>query len=158
MAGILASLFDGWAANRQRKEMEVFVVSLQAMARPELGMLVAAATDIKNGMREHGYNLDDPFMLTATDPGITYEFSSRCVRLQREDRLAEVAALMVWVHTLRAASRPELRGLGRSMWAELGRGFPFVEIAAEDIHAMFGKWPEVTGADIYPIGLEPEPL
>ena len=64
---------------------------------------------------------------------------------------------MVWVHTLRALDRPELRSLGRSMWRELARGFPYVEEVAGDAYGIFGMHFETRGFGKFPTGLTPEP-
>ncbi len=149
-------LFDSWAAGRQRKEMDLYLTVLSAMPGSELGMLLASATDLKNEMVRNGVaDVSAPYILTEKMPLITFEFSKRVIRLQKKRRFEDAAALMVWVHTLRAASRPELRGLGRNMWGELERGFPFVLSAAEGVYDLMGVQFNVDGFDEFPIGLEP---
>jgi hypothetical protein len=44
------------------------------------------------------------------------------LRSKAEERFAEATAAMVWVHSLRALSFPEIRYLGREMWQQLERG------------------------------------
>jgi hypothetical protein len=43
---------------------------------------------------------------------------------------------MVWLHTLRCLTTPELRDLGRQMWQELERGFPHTPEALARIEAV----------------------
>jgi hypothetical protein len=43
-------------------------------------------------------------------------------RYQAEKRYEEATGAMVWLHSLRALSTPEVRRLGREMWRQLHRG------------------------------------
>jgi len=91
---------------------------------------VACATDWRHKLHDEGCDLLDPSICLAKDPMITFRLSNAIGKLQRSGNPQLAAGLMVWVHTLRAMTRPELRTLGRAMWRELERGFPHVEEAA----------------------------
>ena len=157
MAGWLSRMFDRWAGNRQAQEMSDFVKSLRAMDADEIGMVVALATDQRNALESAGYRVSDPIIYNNQEPLFTFHMTRRVQRLQKENRLQEAAALMVWVHTMRAGSRAELRGLGREMWEQLARGFPYVEDQTNALEMLTGARPDVSEACKFPIGLAPEP-
>jgi hypothetical protein len=73
----------------------------------------------------HSVLLPDQFLHVTTDPRqaiAQLAVSDLVRRYRREGRLAEAAGAMVWLHSLRALSTPDLRLLGRQMWRELQRG------------------------------------
>ena len=69
---------------------------------------------------------------------------------------------MVWLHTLRSLSAPELRFLGRQMWQQLERGQEYVLEAMAQIEAVTGNQPPLGSLvacafiprDLDPAGLE----
>lgn len=65
---------------------------------------------------------------------------------------------MVWLHTFRSAARLELRSLGREMWKELERGFPYIEESAMLFWELTGRKLDIDGATSFPIGLTPDPI
>lgn len=156
--GWLSRVFDRWAGNKQAHEIDNFIKSLRAMDADEVGMVVALATDQRNALESAGHKVSDPVIYNDQEPMFTFHMTRRVQRLQKENRLQEAAALMVWVHTMRAGSWAELRGLGREMWGQLARGFPYIEDQADALEALTGARPDVSDAYKFPIGLEPEPL
>ena len=72
---------------------------------------------------------------------------------------ARTAAAMVWSYSLRSLNVPDLRPLGRRLWAALERGFPHVEAALKQgetekcepfDNRVWEEWRKI------PVGLEPE--
>lgn len=73
--------------------------------------------------------------------------------------------LMVWLGSVRSLYMPELRPVGKAMWAELSRGIPYLDEAWEHFSAMFGDFPESledeamdlleNWGSFVPVGLEP---
>ena len=59
---------------------------------------------------------------------------------------------MVWLHTMRAAARLELRPLGRDMWRELARGFPYVEESVEEWSMLTDDTLDMSRATEFPKG------
>lgn len=63
----------------------------------------------------------------------------KAIRLNQKDgRLQDASALMVWLFTPWAGGRLELRQLGRDMWRELSRGFPYVYEAVSGFKMLSG--------------------
>jgi hypothetical protein len=58
---------------------------------------------------------------------------------QKIGQPSDAAGTMVWLHSMRALAFPELRELGRDMWNELQRGFPYVSDALSAIEALTGN-------------------
>lgn len=116
---MLRRLIQNWATSRRRKELDDFVLGLAGSDGSELGLLVAMATTIRNQFLVEGINLMSPAVLMATDSMAAYKLSSLCTKLQRSNQQHQAAGVMVWLHTLRAASEPTLRLKGREMWGHL---------------------------------------
>jgi hypothetical protein len=123
----------------------------------EIGLVVALATDFRNEMEAAGCPLSDPIVYASLDPGFTFGLSKQVVRLQKAGCFQDAAALMVWVHTMRAASRLELRQLGRELWTELARGFPHVVDGARIVKKFQSRSVDVRNADAFPKGFSPVP-
>ena len=66
--------------------------------------------------------------------------------------------LAVWVHTLRAITEIDLRGLGREMWKELERGFSHAKQGKDDMFVMTGVEIDLSNLGKFPTGLTPQPL
>ena len=85
---------------------------------------------------------------------------SRLVRKeQKRGHFVEAAWLMVWLFTARALVSPELRILGREMWADLSRGFDCFDEVTAEFQQYLGveelpEWLEEEAKRI-PAGLEP---
>jgi len=75
-----------------------------------IAMLVAMATHMRHNLARHkGYDLLDPIVLMGVTPEAVLELSRLTTEYQKAEERSDAAAMMVWVHTLRAAARPELR-------------------------------------------------
>lgn len=122
--------FNVWAKDTQKKELTEFVDALSAMDADELGLPVAFAADFRIKLFATGVDLGDPLSVNSKFPELTSQLSREVLSLQRQERTVEAAPLIIWVHSLRALSRPELRKLGRKMWGELQRGFRYVDQAS----------------------------
>ena len=155
---MLGRLFDSWAGKKQAKELKSFVENLRAADGSELGMVVACATNWRHELRQDGWDLLAPSLCLATDPMITFRLIKAIQKLQHDDRPELAVGLMVWVHTLRALTRLQLRSLGRDMWRELSRGFPHVDEAAVGAFAIMGTKFDTRNSDQFLSGLTTEPL
>ena len=155
---MLRRMFDSWAGNKQVKELSSFVDNLRAADGSELGMVVACATNWRHELGQDGWDLLEPSLCLATDPMITFRLTKAIQKLQHDGRPELAVGLMVWVHTLRASTRLQLRSLGRDMWRELSRGFPHVDEAAVGTFRIMGTAFDTRNSDQFPSGLTPEPL
>mgnify|MGYP001614024996 CR=1 FL=1 len=156
--GWLNRKLDKWASDSQRKEMADFIDRLRTMDGTDLGLVVAMATTFRHQLEAKGHNPMDPILYTRQNPDFCYLLSSTAVTFQKEGKPQDAAALMVWVHTARAGLRLELRSLGRELWKQLERGFPYVEETALPFRIITGTELNIEGATDFPIGLTPEPL
>jgi hypothetical protein len=153
--GNLNKRIEKWAVNIQAEEMSKFVSRLESMDGPEIGLELAMATHWRNSLslkRE----LMDPIYYVSVNPMAGIEFDHMVKELQQRGRNLEAIGLMVWSHTLRAAVNQDLRGLGRKMWKELERGFPFVHESAASYRNMTGIVLETEYSALYPEGFTPE--
>lgn len=151
--------FRNWASNKHRKELAFFLNGLASSDGSELGFLLAYATHVRHQLEEKGHNILDPFVYLIQNPIFPYTLSSTIIQLQKDKRNQDAAALMVWLHTFRAAANPlELRSLGRQLWGELARGFPYVEEATQSATMHLGINFNIEGYNTFPEGLTPEPL
>jgi hypothetical protein len=155
--GILDRGIEKWAVKLQAEEMSEFVSRLESMGGPEIGLGFAMATHWRNSLslkRE----LMDPIYYVSVNPMVGHEFGKMVRKLQQRGRNFEAIGLMVWLHTLRAASSQELRGPGRRMWKELARGVPFAHESAASYLFMTGTVLETDYSALYPEGFIPEPV
>jgi hypothetical protein len=144
------------------EDLERFVTSLQGQSREELGMLVALATLLRINLRNEGHLPDEALGIgmplgSGTEAQVQYKISQFVRLFQKEGQLTDAAGAMVWLHTLRAFSYPELRILGRKMWGELQRGFEYADDGLDQIKALTGRAIPVEARMIYafvPPGME----
>lgn len=154
----LAHRLNKWASDKQHEELTSFIANLRAMDGAEIGYVLAVATHIRRGMEGDGHNVMDPIVYTSQNPTFVLFLSRMIIEAQKQGRNPEAAALMIWLHTMRAGIRIELRSLGRELWSQLERGFPFVEQAAAAGLPIAATRPNVTGASQFPVGFTPTPL
>jgi len=155
--GWLSNKVNKWASDKQKNELASFVGNLKTMDAAELGYALAIATHFRHGMEADGHEVMDPIVYTAKNPGFALYLSRMIASAQKAGRTQEAAGLMIWLHTMRAGIRLELRPLGREMWQELERGFPFVHKAVLEGLPISANQPNVSGANEFPAGLNPTP-
>jgi hypothetical protein len=127
------------AVRSGRQELERFVASLRAQSESEIALILAVAAGIRVRLREAGH-LPDEVLRVA--PAQDYEQATvqrRIARLvqgfQSKSEYIDAAGAMVWLHTLRALTLPELRDPGRQMWEQLARGMQYAPQALAKIEA-----------------------
>ena len=156
--GWLSNKVGQWAGGRQQEEMQTFIAMLRTMDSTEIGLVVAGATHMRHGLESSGHNVMDPIVYTSQNPTFAIFLSRTIAECQKQGRTHDAAGLMVWLHTMRAGIRIELRGLAREMWGQLSRGFPHVETSSIGIRGLSGGALNIQGATEYPAGFTPTPL
>jgi hypothetical protein len=151
-------LFTSWGIRRQRKELQSFIDNLSALDGQDVGFLVALATNTRIKLEGAGYRLLDPIADYPSDPAVPLRLNRMVRELQKNGMMPEAAAMMVWLHTMRAGARIELRQLGRDMWAQLQRGFPHVITSSIGVRSADGSPLDIHGYNSFPAGLTPDPL
>lgn len=156
----MTGLFHKLAVKRGKKELQEFIDKLKVIDSDSIGMVVAWATHYKNQLEQDGHKVSDPIVYCSINPFFSLELSTYIKELQNTGRLQDAAALMVWLHTIRGAGMGclELRVLGREMWKELERGFPYVEERKFALEELLGEPVNIEGYQEFPKGFAPEPL
>lgn len=139
-----------------------FLSILKGSDDREIAMVVAMATIMRIKLRALGRLKDSIFDIggnLAEQASAQFFLSQILKECQNNRQFSESSGLMVWLHTLRSFTYPEIRSLGREMWQELLRGFPLVTQTLNTIeNELGGKFPS-EAYDEYkfiPLGLEPK--
>ena len=147
----------GWATSAQEREIKDFVAKLSYMDSDEIGIMVAVAADFRNHFwATERQDLAQPSVVLCADPRTTYHLSKSVNILQKGGNFMPAAAIIVWVHTLRAMTEIGLRPYGRAMWKELQRGMPHAQEAAQYYRVAFGKTLNIDGYEDIPSGMGPQ--
>jgi hypothetical protein len=132
--------FEHNAIRSGRVGLERFVASLRSQPENEIAMVVVVAAAIRVKLRDAGHLPDDALQATSMheyEQATVQQRVSRLVqKFQTDSEYIDAAGAMVWLHTLRCLTTPELRDLGRQMWQELERGFPHTPEALARIEAV----------------------
>ena len=126
----------------------------------EIGGVAALAAHMRNRFfDETGIDFLYPYSATASDPHCIVKMSQLAKFSQKGGLVGQInaAAVIVWVHTLRATMNPDLRKQTREMWGELSRGFPYIEYGAGLLEEMTGETLDLRGAGTIPDGFSPQP-
>jgi hypothetical protein len=123
-----------------RRELGRFVAGLRAMSDEDLGALVAIATVLRVNFESHDVIPEDVFsaddMPSVERLGAYQMRVNKLIRqFERMQKPDDAAGAIVWSYSLRALNVPGLRDLGRDMWGQLRRGFPYVEAALDRAEA-----------------------
>lgn len=137
--------FELTAIKFGRQDLERFIDTLRGQSEAEVATVVAVAAVIRMRLREVGHLPDEVLQVTAMqeyEQAMVQRRISRLVRrFQSDHEYIDAAGAMVWLHTLRSLSRPELRFLGRQMWQQLERGFARTPEALAQIVAVTRREP-----------------
>lgn len=163
-------MFGNWLKRRNQlaavqnatADIERFILSLKGMSDEELGTVVALAAIMRMELRQIDELPDEALgvglpLPEAREVAIRRAMVQTALAMQKQNNPMAGSA-MVWVHTLRAFHFPEVRLLGRQMWAELQRGFSHALTAFGFIEGI-AKQPPPLGSyqasQFIPVGLEP---
>jgi hypothetical protein len=140
-------------SDRAADQLDQFVIRLKGFDDRELGLVAACVGYTCQTMLKFGINLMRPGEALLANPTLQTELSRIVLSLQRSGRAMRAPGIMVWVHTLRAEQRIELRHLAKQMWGEIERGFPHALDASWDFERLTGKCiPVLPGMIGVPIG------
>lgn len=144
-----------------RADIEKYITILKGMSGDEIGFLVAGSTVFRvinsNGILP-AQALDLSARREEISDFVPIALNREIQRFQKENRFNDAAMVMPWLHSVRALNDLELRLLGREMWAEMARGFPFAEEGLDQLREMVRlRLPEGLEAQLLfvPVGLEP---
>lgn len=145
-----------------------FVASLKGIDDEEISTILVVANILRLNLTEMGKI--PPAAMDFSIPRVG-DLSLKCdmcpitlvsaiKQFQGMNQPSDALGVMIWLHSVRALNVPELRIIGREMWEELSRGFPYVDDALEHVRALISKpMPSNIGVEIrfIPRGLEPRP-
>jgi hypothetical protein len=143
-----------------REDLETFVETLRGYSGQELGMLVAIAAALRISLRDAGELPDELLQVTADprQPAIQQAMANLVLSFRTP---AQAVGAIVWLHTLRALSIPELRYLGRQMWQQLQRGQSLAPVALQELQAISDSPPPagaLAACSYVPTDLDPGEL
>ncbi len=156
--GWIANKFNAWASRKQEEELQHFLKMLKGMDGPELGLVVAGVTHMRHALEHEGHDVMEPVLYASRNPAFAVFLVRLVQQCQKQGRPHDAAALMVWLHTMRGAIRPELRGAARDMWREQERGFPHIEESATALRSIHGQPLNTASATEFPAGFTPTPV
>ena len=115
-----------------RMELIRFLNHLEEASDRDIGPIIAVATIIRVNLENQDQLPRDLFDIDNAekmDPRAKLQLRLATLVRQFQGRKQEndIVGTMVWLHTLRALTFPELRPLGIEMWRELVRGFDHTE-------------------------------
>ena len=132
-----------------KSDMNRFVQMLKGMDEGAIGSLVVGANWVRKNLEQHGQIPNSiltigPVMDTLKCNQASLEISKAIKNHQQQGNNHLASFMMVWMHSLRSLSSLELVPLGKEMWAELERGFPFIDNGFQTVSALSS----VLGLDI----------
>ena len=166
MFGWLKRRVDAASVNVMKKELESFTAGLKGADDAEIATMLVVANILRLNLTamekipEAALDYSIP-----RDQETEFQCSACPIALgraikhfQKLKQPSDAFGVMVWLHSVRALNVPELRFLGRKMWKELERGFPYVEDALQAVQTISGNPmpPNIENAlRFIPVGLEP---
>jgi hypothetical protein len=130
---------DRRVSDQAADELNQFLIRIEGLDNKELGLVAAQAADVCARMHaEAGIDLLNPVAVIAESPHLGMKITSTVINMQKKGMQATVPGMMVWMHTLRAEDRLELRHAAKEMWRVIARGFPHAELAAFEFETLTG--------------------
>ncbi len=158
------------AAKAAREDIERFILGLKGGSDEELGFVVAQATVFRLMFRDKNLFPDSALGVGPPLPNderlqvqtflgeMVSQFQSESGGEAATGATSFALGTMVWLHSMRAVTYPEIRVLGREMWQQLERGFPYASEAFEGFESPSGAPPPKDiekNFRFVPPGLEP---
>ncbi|MFT7015801.1 MAG: hypothetical protein ACJAY7_001747 [Pseudohongiellaceae bacterium] len=156
LMGFLGRIFRNVGTSAYRKEIEHYRDFVRGMDSEELGSLLALSFHIGNGLSEVGWPIHDPMSYQVSEDSKLSVIYLRQIysQFQKQGQNSDAAALAIWLHTFRAVMAGEIRYIAKECWAELARGRPYVQAAAESMSALTGKSINYSGYQNFPVGFD----
>lgn len=143
-----------WSARVQIRDLERFNGMLAAMDGSEIGAALAVAADLRNRfLLIEQVDLHYPSVCLIENPKLAVYLNKMVREFKAANSGAYAGAAMIWLHTIRSMTDLRIRPSGRRMWAELARGIPHTEAAADMHRYLFGTHLNISEFDVIPDGL-----
>lgn len=149
----LFRFFDRRVGRQYAEEMSSFTNGLISMTDLEIAELLILATNARLGLEAREVSVFDPMTTELRKPGSVHQVTKSAISMQKQGNIPGYASLAVWVHTMRSLQRSSLMPLYVSMWKQLSRGFPQLEVAKERIGKRTGIYLDIGAARTLPPGI-----
>lgn len=128
----------------QIEEAAEFTEKLSRVGDIEMGNIADMVAEYRFAFEKRGIEVSAPLDYIQKKPAIITRLEEFLKDLEKNNDQVRMAAIMVWLHTMRAAlaevkrPNPKFMGIVKQMWAELSRGFS-----------------DISGDNDYPQGFDP---
>ena len=125
----VADKLGAGGARAQINELQAYTEKLRGVNEDEIVRIVAEVNDLRAIFESKGILVSDPVNYIKTKPAILMRMEAFLEDLIKANQTAKAAALMAWLHTLRAGlaigkkmDADYFRFQCKEMWKELSRG------------------------------------
>lgn len=147
----IKKLMHQWVIKRMSRELQAFIDSLKCMSPNDVSLIVMGATVVRNSfIKKSRIDFGNPVALLEKKPYIALNLGNLIKDCQRKNQFFHSAAYLVWMHTLRVASQPELYPLGVECWNELSRGIEYINSNPDLIAKCTSEYANPGGYDVIP--------
>lgn len=128
----------------QMEQARQFTEKLEKVGNTEKGHIADMVAEYRIAFEKRGIRVSDPIAYVKEKPAIITRFEVFLKDLQNTNETIKTAAIIIWLHTLRAAQvgnkdpNHEYMVIVKSMWKALSEGFS-----------------DISGVDDYPMGFRP---
>jgi len=123
----IKKLLHKWTIKRMANELGGFLDNLKNLTAEEMSFIIMTATVARNTfIQEMNLDFANPNATLAQRASISVRLALLINECKKSNKFIDRTAYMVWAHTLRVASQPELLDLGKELWKELGRGIEYL--------------------------------
>lgn len=118
------------AVKSAEEDIRRVLSTVKGLTDEEMGAVVATSTKLRLALVDHSLNLKELFEIPAPHTSGFFQaamgmFGDRIRKQQSTGTLYSAAAMMIWHQSMRALVYPEITYLGKEMWREVRRGFPY---------------------------------
>lgn len=138
----------------QNQEALQFLQSLKGAEDSSLDLIAVSAVYWANFYFKKGRNLYEMDRWLLSEPLFSVEIIKNIKALQRSGSGSSAVGLHVWLHTARALQYPELRIIGREIWAELSKASVDAGYLCVQVHNQLGVDMYFSDVNAIPEGLE----
>jgi hypothetical protein len=162
MFGWLKSRVQKASVDAMRDDLERFARSLEGASSQEAADVLMMATLVRLQLEKSGQLVPSAFSPMHSSDSLEADLLPLKINrfisdMQKQGKMELAAGAMVWLHTARVVVNPELRLLGRTMWKELQRGLPAIDLSHIQDGIRLGHLPHDIEYQLgfIPKGLEP---
>ena len=148
----IKKIIHKWTLKRMGNELRYFIDTLKNMTPDEVSFVVMTATVVRNTfIKDMNLDFGNPVEAQAQSPFISLHLAKLINDCKRKNTIIDRTAYIVWAHTLRVASQPELAPLGKELWNELERGIDYLNNNPELVEKCTTENANPTGYQLIPL-------